>query len=68
MPGGELLIDLASPSLLSIAQAHTGGVVQFSLTVPSNPSLCGMTASVQGVALGAPSYELSNALDIVLGL
>jgi hypothetical protein len=68
LPGGELLIDLFSPQLLSIPQAHTCGVIQYSLAVPSNPSLCGMTASIQGVVLGAPSYELSNALDIVIGL
>ncbi len=68
LTGGELLVDLASPLLISVSQAHTGGVIQYSLAVPSDPSLCGLTASIQGIVFGAPHYELSNALDIVVGI
>ena len=68
LPGGELLIDMASPLLVSITQVHTGGVVPFSIAVPNDPAFCGTAASAQGVVFGAPFYELSNALDIVLGL
>ncbi len=68
LPGGEVLVDLASPLLLSIAQVHTGNVVQYPLVIPNAPSLYGFSASLQGVVLGAPGYELSNALDIVIGL
>jgi hypothetical protein len=66
--GGEVLLNLASASYISVSQGHMGGVVQFSLAVPSNAALCGLSASVQGIVFGSPGFELSNALDIVIGL
>jgi len=64
---GEILVDLASPMLLSSIAMHFGGVVSFSIQVPFDSSLCGLTASVQGLCLGAPGPSLSNAIDIQLG-
>jgi hypothetical protein len=67
LPGGELLVDVTSSSVIALAQIHLGGVVQFAIAVPNDLALCGFTASAQGVVLGAPGYELSNALDLVAG-
>jgi len=66
--GGEVLVDLSSPFLTRVLSAHNGGNVQFSLPVPNDPALCGLAASAQGIVLGAPGYELSNALDLTVGL
>jgi len=66
--GGELLINLASPTLLALFQPHTGTPIQFSLSVPFDTALLGATGSAQAVVFGAPAYELSNALDLVVGL
>ncbi|HHK42210.1 MAG TPA: hypothetical protein ENJ50_07315 [Planctomycetaceae bacterium] len=68
LAGGELLVDLSSPQVTALTQIHSGGILGFGLMVPNDTTLCGMTVSVQGIVLGAPGYELSNALDLVLGL
>ena len=65
--GGELLLDLTSPSVLQLVLSHTGNVVRFSSAVPLDGSLFGFGVSAQGVVFGAPGYELSNALDLTLG-
>lgn len=46
---------------------HSGGAVYFSLSIPADPSLSGLTVFGQGFCGGAPGIVLSNALDLVLG-
>ena len=48
-------------------QSHTSSSVSNSLAIPNDVSLWGVRAYAQGVCLGAPGPQLSNALDIVLG-
>ena len=67
LSGGELLVDLSSPFLLGVIQFHFGGIERFSITLPPDASLFGLGASTQAAVFGAPGYELSNALDLVVG-
>ena len=67
LAGGELLVDVTSPQITSANQLHSGNVVRFSIPVPDDLFLCGLTASAQGLVLGAPGFELSNALDLIVG-
>lgn len=54
--------------LFRMVQPHAGSTVVFSMPVPRDLALCGWSVSSQGVSLGAPGSQLSNALDLVLGL
>ena len=63
---GQLL--MTGPTLLSLSKPHGGGVAAFSTAVPNSPSLCGLCAPSQGLCLGVPGPQLSNALDLCLGL
>jgi len=63
---GELLIGGARYG--RFLQGHTGTSVAFREPIPTDVGLCGLTASAQGVCLGAPGPRLSNALDLVLGI
>jgi hypothetical protein len=65
---GEILVDPCSLHLLTVSKPHNANTVQFSLNVPNDLALCGLTASWQGVCFGPPKAFLSNAIDIVLGL
>jgi len=67
LSGGELLVDLTSPEVATIPLPHTGGSALFSVAVPGDAALFGSPVSAQGIVFGAPGYELSNALDLVLG-
>ena len=67
LSGGELLVDVTSPLLARAISIHYGNVLTFSLSIPPDGSLCGMTASAQGGVLGLPGFDLSNAIDLVLG-
>jgi hypothetical protein len=67
LAGGELLVDVSSPQIVVLAMPHNGDTVRFSLAIPNDSMLCGLQAFAQGVVLGAPGYELSNALDAVGG-
>ena len=65
--GGELLLDPASSFLAKIVLSHTGGVRVESLPVPLDPALCGANATLQAAVFGATGYELTNALDLIVG-
>lgn len=65
---GQLLIDLAGPIYATLVQLHSSGAVTFDQPMPASTALCGTPASVQGICLGAPGAQLSNALDLILGL
>jgi hypothetical protein len=62
---GEILVDLASPRFLASFVAGSGVVVHGG-TIPTTPSLAGVTASLQGLILGGGA-ELCNAVDVVFG-
>jgi hypothetical protein len=62
---GEVLVDLASPRYFQSVLAG-GGVAVHGGTIPSTPSLAGVTAALQGLILGGGA-ELCNAVDVVLG-
>ena len=64
---GELLLDPADLFFV-LGLAHAGGPVDFAQPVPATPALCGTPVFVQGLCTGAPGGQLSNALDLVLGL
>ena len=62
---GEFLM---TGSNISVGFApHTGNILTFSVRVPPNVSLCGRTATGQGIILGAPGPQLTNALDVMVG-
>jgi hypothetical protein len=71
LPGfGELLLGLTpSPSLVATGPL-AAGAHDFSLQVPTMPSLIGATAHLQGAAIDASlasPVEVTNALAIELG-
>lgn len=45
-----------------------GGIDTFSLAIPNNFSLCGLTASSQAIQFGVPPFVLSNAQDLTVGI
>ena len=67
LSGGELLVDVSSPHLLEVIQPHFGGTTSFSTGLPPDVTLFGLSASSQVAIFGSPGYELTNALDLVLG-
>lgn len=83
-PGTALLVVFASPAtgpltsfgeilvggsrLFRAVQPHAGSTAAFSQPVPADAALCGLQTSSQGLCFGAPGPQLSNALDLVLGL
>lgn len=62
---GELLVTGNLRYLA--ARGHNGGRVAFGVDLPPLISLCGLTGHAQGLCLGRPGPQLSNALDLVLG-
>ena len=65
-PFGELLVG--GRRYARFLQGHTSSAAVFSTAVPTDVSLCGLPASVQGACFGSPGPRLSNALDVVLGI
>jgi predicted outer membrane repeat protein len=66
-PGGELLLDLGAPTFLLGTRVPTGGVAVFSLALPRDHALGGLTLATQALVVG-PALDFSNALDLTLGL
>jgi predicted outer membrane repeat protein len=66
-PGGELLLDLGAPTFLLGARVPAGGVAVFSLALPQDHALGGLTLATQALLVG-PGIDFSNALDLTLGL
>lgn len=63
-----VLVDLSGPELLALP-VQAGGLLTWSLPLPSDSSLCGAVVSTQGVHIDlALELRLSNALDVYLGL
>lgn len=65
-PFGELLVG--GSRIFRRVQPHAGSAAAFSQPVPADVALCGLQASSQGLCAGAPGPQLSNALDLVLGI
>ena len=63
--GPVLLIDLP---VVEIAPPLPGPLASFSIALPPDPGLAGLSISTQAVHFGgAPSFALSNAIDLTLG-
>jgi len=67
IPAGEILVDMASGRYFGWTQPHAGNPTTFSRAVPDDIALCGLEIFTQGVCLGAPNLQLSNALDLAFG-
>lgn len=67
VPAGELLVDLRSLRLLTLARPHSGDARTFHLPVPPDLLLCGLTATCQGLCIGTGEAQLSNAIDVRFG-
>ena len=65
---GEILVDLSSQRLLVRTLPHLAAPVTLPVSVPQDVSLCGVRASCQALVYGAPGAELTNALDVVVGV
>jgi hypothetical protein len=69
-PGGQVLLclDLGGSGELLGSSPVAGPSAVISLTLPSDPSLCGFTLSTQALHLGGiVPFALSNAQDLVVG-
>jgi len=64
---GEVLLDLTSAPYFILSSAHAMGKVGYSIAIPNDASLCGLSGSFQGLCRGAPGARLSNALDAYIG-
>jgi hypothetical protein len=51
-----------------MTRGHSGSPVTFSQAIPGDVSLVGIESYVQGVCVGTPGPQLSNGLDLVLGM
>ena len=66
LPGGQTV--LVGGARLFLLPAQPGPLATWSLPVPSDCSLFGVSASTQAVHFGGVvPYALSNALDLVVG-
>lgn len=66
---GEILVDIrASTRLWTQVRGHSGGLETYSIAVPNDPGLIGAVAFTQILVQGGASAELTNALDLRVGL
>jgi hypothetical protein len=68
-PFGELLVlppGQGGRELFTHTAASTGFLATHDLALPFDVNLIGLTATVQGVVIGAPHTQLCNAFDVVL--
>jgi PKD repeat protein len=67
-PFGELLLDPAAAWLYTDMAIAFGGIASHSIGIPSDPIYAGNQAFAQGYLNSvAPSGQLTNAIDLVLG-
>jgi hypothetical protein len=67
LPIGEVLAG--GPRYVLLAGAHSSSVVNFSVAVPNQLNLCGLRGYSQGICFGTPpGIQLSNALDVIIGM
>ena len=65
---GELLLDPSSPWLFTDLAIAVGGISQHAVAVPADPAFAGGLAFAQAYLNNvAPSGQLTNAIDLVLG-
>ena len=64
---GEVLVLLSSKLLARTDLMHMGNTVSVTYVLPSDPSLCGLTAFVQALVLGAPGGQLTNRINLIFG-
>lgn len=64
--GYTILVDLTSPEILSLPLQVNPTVCEWTLPVPSSPTLLGLPMSIQA-ALPGPPLALTNAVDVVVG-
>lgn len=66
LASGQVL--LLAPPVLSLTPLLPGPLASFSIALPSDPTLAGIFLPTQALHLGgAPSFALSNAIDLTLG-
>lgn len=63
---GEYLLP-PGPLVFVVSGAHGGGAISFTQVLPNNIALCGRVVTTQGLCLGAPGAQLSNALQATAG-
>ncbi len=66
LPGGPVL--LIAPPVFAVTPPLAGPVAAFSIPLPADPALLGLFIPTQALhSGGAPSFALSNALDLTFG-
>jgi len=63
---GELLVT--GTRLHRMTRAHAGSAVTFNQAIPDDVSIVGFESYVQGVCVGVPGPQLSNGLDLLIGM
>jgi len=67
-PVGELLIDVATPWILTDISGGGSGISPHSVLIPNDPALAGFPVYTQGLLNNVGgSAQLTNAIDLVLG-
>ena len=64
---GVVLVNLADPSGILLNEIGLGPLASYSVAIPNDPTLCGLTLSTQGVIFGG-GVSLTNAYDLVVGI
>ncbi|MEW6074351.1 MAG: integrin alpha [Planctomycetota bacterium] len=65
---GMVLLDLRPRRVLAVdGRTHSGGTMRFIYVLPADTRFAGLELHVQGIVLGAPRAELTNALYARLG-
>ncbi|MCA8941245.1 MAG: hypothetical protein KDB80_01690 [Planctomycetes bacterium] len=65
---GEVLVDLTGPSLIGQATFAAPSPDPYSVAIPPNLGLVGLAFSAQGLIASPGAFQLTNAIDIVIGL
>jgi hypothetical protein len=65
-PFGELIIDLASPSVATVSAPTVGGITSYSSPIPNDSAFAGIELATQAVIFGGGA-ELVNAIELVIG-
>lgn len=65
--GGQVLLVAGTELFNSGLVFAAGGSIDYTLTVPANPALCGVQVYTQAVLGGSPPFKLTNAQDLIVG-
>ena len=58
---------LSGTQIFALTKSHTGNIVSFSYPLPPSLAFCGRMGYLQGLILGSPGIQLTNALDLLVG-